>query len=51
MNQGSILPLRLAEVSFTVGGPAIIDRVSLEIEAGPIASRSRICRLPAATRS
>ncbi|TMH77440.1 MAG: phosphate ABC transporter ATP-binding protein [Betaproteobacteria bacterium] len=35
MNQGSILPLRLAEVSFTVGGPAIIDRVSLEIDAGP----------------
>jgi tungstate transport system ATP-binding protein len=35
MSNGSILPLRLAEVSFTAGGRAIIDRVSLEIEPGP----------------
>jgi tungstate transport system ATP-binding protein len=35
MNNGSILPLRLAEVSFAAGGRAIIDRVSLEIERGP----------------
>jgi tungstate transport system ATP-binding protein len=35
MNNGSILPLRLAEVSFAAGGHTIIDRVSLEIERGP----------------
>jgi tungstate transport system ATP-binding protein len=35
MSNGSILPLRLAEVSFAVGGRTIIDRVSLEIETGP----------------
>jgi tungstate transport system ATP-binding protein len=35
MNQGSILPLRLAEVSFAAGGRTIIDRVSLEIVTGP----------------
>jgi tungstate transport system ATP-binding protein len=35
MSNGSILPLRLAEVSFAAGGRAIIDRVSLEIEPGP----------------
>jgi tungstate transport system ATP-binding protein len=35
MSTGAILPLRLAEVSFAAGGRAIIDRVSLEIEAGP----------------
>jgi tungstate transport system ATP-binding protein len=31
----SILPLRLDEVSFVAGGRAIVDRVSLELEAGP----------------
>ena len=31
----SILPLRLQEVSFVIGGRAIVDRVSLELEAGP----------------
>jgi tungstate transport system ATP-binding protein len=31
----SILPLRLEEVSFVAGERAIIDRVSLELEAGP----------------
>ena len=31
----SILPLRLEKVSFAVNGHAIIDRVSLTIEAGP----------------
>src|SRR5207247_9919202 len=35
MSNGSILPLRLAEVSFTAGGRTIIDRISLEIGAGP----------------
>lgn len=35
MSNGSILPLRLAEVSFVAGGRTIIDRVSLEIESGP----------------
>jgi len=35
MSKGSILPLRLSEVSFAAGGRAIIDRVSLEIEPGP----------------
>jgi tungstate transport system ATP-binding protein len=35
MSNGSILPLRLAEVSFVAGGRAIIDCVSLEIEPGP----------------
>jgi tungstate transport system ATP-binding protein len=35
VSTGAILPLRLAEVSFAAGGRAIIDRVSLEIEAGP----------------
>ena len=31
----SILPLRLDEVSFVAGGRAIVDRVSLELDAGP----------------
>jgi tungstate transport system ATP-binding protein len=31
----SILPLRLEEVSFVAGGRAIVDRVSLELDAGP----------------
>ena len=31
----SILPLRLDEVSFVAGGRPIVDRVSLEFEAGP----------------
>ena len=35
MRNGSILPLRLHEVSFAAGGRTIIDRISLEIEAGP----------------
>ena len=30
-----ILPLRLDEVSFVAGGRPIVDRVSLEFEAGP----------------
>jgi len=34
MSKASILPLRLAEVSFAAGGRTIIDRVSLEIETG-----------------
>ena len=32
---GAILPLRLREVSFVAGGRTIIDRVSLDIVAGP----------------
>lgn len=35
MRNGSLLPLRLAEVTFVAGGRTIIDRISLEIEAGP----------------
>jgi tungstate transport system ATP-binding protein len=35
MRNGGILPLRLFEVSFAAGGRTIIDRASLEIEAGP----------------
>ena len=35
MSNGAILPLRLADVSFAVGGRPLIDRVSLEIGAGP----------------
>jgi tungstate transport system ATP-binding protein len=31
----SILPLRLEEVSFVAGGRPIVDRLSLELEAGP----------------
>ena len=31
----SILPLRLEEVSFVAGGRTIVDRVSLELAAGP----------------
>jgi tungstate transport system ATP-binding protein len=31
----SILPLRLDEVSFVAGGRTIVDRVSLELDAGP----------------
>ncbi len=35
MSHGAILPLRLADVSFAVGGRSLIDRISLEIGAGP----------------
>jgi len=35
MSSHSLLPLRLHEISFVAGGRALIDRVSLEIEAGP----------------
>lgn len=35
MRNGAILPLRLRDVSFAVGGRTIIDGISLEIEAGP----------------
>jgi tungstate transport system ATP-binding protein len=35
MRNGAILPLRLDDVSFTAGGRAIIDGISLRIEAGP----------------
>jgi len=35
MSNGSILPLRLSDVSFAAGGRAIIDRISIEIERGP----------------
>jgi tungstate transport system ATP-binding protein len=35
MSNGAILPLHLDDVSFVVGGRAVIDRVSLEIGAGP----------------
>ena len=35
MRNGAILPLRLRDVSFAAGGRAIIDGISLEIEAGP----------------
>jgi tungstate transport system ATP-binding protein len=35
MRNGAILPLGLHEVSFAAGGRTIIDRISLEIEAGP----------------
>jgi tungstate transport system ATP-binding protein len=35
MSNGAILPLRLADVSFAVGGRSLIDRISLEIGAGP----------------
>jgi tungstate transport system ATP-binding protein len=35
MRNGAILPLRLQDVSFAAGGRTIIDRISLEIEAGP----------------
>jgi tungstate transport system ATP-binding protein len=35
MRNGAILPLRLHELSFGAGGRTIIDRISLEIEAGP----------------
>src|SRR5437764_372391 len=31
----SILPLRLAEVSYAAGGQILVDRVSLVVEAGP----------------
>ena len=34
MKNGAILPLRLDDVSFVVGGRAIIEGISLEIEAG-----------------
>jgi tungstate transport system ATP-binding protein len=34
MNNGAILPLRLQGVSFEAGGRAIIEGISLEIEAG-----------------
>ena len=34
MKNGALLPLRLSEVSFAAGGRAIIDGISLEIEAG-----------------
>ena len=32
---GSLLPLRIEDVCFEAGGRRIIDRISLEIEAGP----------------
>ena len=35
MRNGAILPLSLHGVSFAAGGRTIIDRISLEIEAGP----------------
>ena len=35
MRNGAILPLRLRDVSFAAGGRAIIDGISLEIQAGP----------------
>jgi tungstate transport system ATP-binding protein len=35
MSNGAILPLHLDDVSFAAGGRTIIERVSLEIEAGP----------------
>jgi tungstate transport system ATP-binding protein len=35
MSNGAILPLCLEEVSFAAGGRTIIERISLEIEAGP----------------
>ena len=35
MSHGSILPLRLTDVSFAAGGRTIIDRISLEIGSGP----------------
>jgi len=35
MRNGAILPLHLDEVSFAAGGRTIIERISLEIEAGP----------------
>ena len=35
MSGGAILPLRLRDVSFAAGGRTIIDRISLDIEAGP----------------
>jgi tungstate transport system ATP-binding protein len=35
MSNGALLPLRLHDVSFAAGGRAIIDQISLEIEAGP----------------
>jgi len=35
MSNGSILPLRLTDVSFAAGGRTIIDRISLEIGSGP----------------
>src|SRR5258706_9314505 len=35
MSNGSILPVRLDDVSFAVGGRTLIDRVWLEIGAGP----------------
>ena len=35
MSNGAILPLRLHDVSFAAGGRAIIEGISLEIEAGP----------------
>jgi len=34
MKNGALLPLRLHDVSFAVGGRTIIDGISLEIEAG-----------------
>ena len=34
MKNGSLLPLRLHDVSFAAGGRTIIDAISLEIEAG-----------------
>jgi len=35
MRNGAILPLRLDDVCFAAGGRAIIDGISLQIEAGP----------------
>jgi tungstate transport system ATP-binding protein len=35
MRNGAILPLHLDDVSFAAGGRTILERISLEIEAGP----------------
>ena len=35
MSAASILPLKLSDLAFAIGGQAIIERVTLEISAGP----------------
>ena len=35
MKNGSLLPLRLTDVTFEAGGKRIIDRVSIVIDTGP----------------